>query len=34
VRLFEKEENENPVRWDESPATAQDRRPTHHGDVD
>ncbi|TDC64528.1 hypothetical protein E1200_20120 [Actinomadura sp. GC306] len=33
VRLFEKEENENPVRWDESPAVAQDRRP-HHGEVD
>ncbi|MFB4310717.1 DUF6542 domain-containing protein [Actinomadura sp. GTD37] len=33
VRLFEKEENENPVRWDESPATAQDRR-LHHGEVD
>lgn len=34
VRLFEKEENENPVRWDESPTTTQERRPTHHGDVD
>lgn len=33
VRLFEKEENENPVRWDESPATTQERR-LHHGDVD
>ena len=33
VRLFEKEENENPVRWDESPATARERR-LHHGDVD
>lgn len=29
VRLFEKEENENPVRWDESPASARDRRPHH-----
>ncbi|MCP9950225.1 DUF6542 domain-containing protein [Actinomadura madurae] len=34
VRLFEKEENENPVRWDESPTTTQERRRTHHGDVD
>jgi hypothetical protein len=35
VRLFEKEENENPVRWDESPTTTQERRrPLHHGDVD
>ncbi|TDD85269.1 hypothetical protein E1293_11635 [Actinomadura darangshiensis] len=34
IRLFQKEENENPVRWDESPTTTQDRRPTHHGDVD
>ncbi|CNG41680.1 Uncharacterised protein [Mycobacterium tuberculosis] len=33
VRLFEKEENENPVRWDESPTTTQDRR-LHHGEVD
>ncbi|WP_243712908.1 DUF6542 domain-containing protein [Actinomadura sp. 6K520] len=33
VRLFEKEENENPVRWDESPTTTQERRP-HHGEVD
>ncbi|WP_230421345.1 DUF6542 domain-containing protein [Actinomadura soli] len=33
VRLFEKEENENPVRWDESPATTRERR-LHHGDVD
>ncbi|XRQ11776.1 DUF6542 domain-containing protein [Actinomadura welshii] len=33
VRLFEKEENENPVRWDESPGTAAERR-LHHGDVD
>ncbi|MFA1545130.1 DUF6542 domain-containing protein [Actinomadura chokoriensis] len=32
VRLFEKEENENPVRWDESPTT-QERR-LHHGEVD
>ncbi|MGH3239919.1 MAG: DUF6542 domain-containing protein [Spirillospora sp.] len=36
VRLFEKEENENPVRWDESPTTTQERRRSrlHHGDVD
>ncbi|WP_207945953.1 DUF6542 domain-containing protein [Actinomadura sp. 7K534] len=33
VRLFEKEENENPVRWDESPTTTQERR-LHHGEVD
>ena len=37
IRLFEQEENENPVRWDESPdstpATAPERR-LHHGDVD
>ncbi|MFG2085584.1 MULTISPECIES: DUF6542 domain-containing protein [unclassified Spirillospora] len=33
IRLFEKEENENPVRWDESPTTTQERR-LHHGDVD
>ncbi|MFC4050371.1 DUF6542 domain-containing protein [Actinomadura syzygii] len=33
-RLFEKEENENPVRWDESPGAGQDRRRLHHGDVD
>ncbi|WP_433477194.1 DUF6542 domain-containing protein [Spirillospora sp. CA-142024] len=32
VRLFEKEENENPVRWDESPTTTQERRRAHHGD--
>ncbi|GAA4224681.1 hypothetical protein GCM10022254_04690 [Actinomadura meridiana] len=32
-RLFEKEENENPVRWDESPASHEPRR-LHHGDVD
>ncbi|WP_243711444.1 DUF6542 domain-containing protein [Actinomadura sp. KC216] len=34
VRLFEKEENENPVRWDESPSTTLEPRRTHHGDVD
>jgi hypothetical protein len=34
IRLFEKEENENPVRWDESPTTTQERRRTPHGDVD
>ncbi|WP_243723064.1 DUF6542 domain-containing protein [Actinomadura sp. 7K507] len=34
VRLFEKEENENPVRWDESPTTTAERRRLHHGDVD
>ncbi|TDD32444.1 hypothetical protein E1287_22940 [Actinomadura sp. KC06] len=34
VRLFEKEENENPVRWDESPTTTQERRRLHHGEVD
>lgn len=34
VRLFEKEENENPVRWDESPTTTQERHRLHHGDVD
>ncbi|HEU5026737.1 MAG TPA: DUF6542 domain-containing protein [Spirillospora sp.] len=33
VRLFEKEDNENPVRWDESPTTTAERR-LHHGDVD
>lgn len=33
MRLFEKEENENPVRWDESPTTTRERR-LHHGDVD
>ncbi|NED49643.1 hypothetical protein G3I24_01785 [Micromonospora aurantiaca] len=33
VRLFEKEENENPVRWDEAPAATPDRR-LHHGEVD
>lgn len=33
VRLFEEEENENPVRWDESPASPG-RRDPHHGDVD
>ncbi|MER7542518.1 DUF6542 domain-containing protein [Spirillospora sp. NPDC127506] len=43
VRLFEQEENENPVRWDESPTTthpgtarpdpAPGRR-LHHGEVD
>jgi hypothetical protein len=32
-RLFEKEENENPVRWDESPSSPEPRR-LHHGDVD
>lgn len=34
VRLFEKEENENPVRWDESPTVTQDRPRLHHGEVD
>ncbi|WP_067798894.1 DUF6542 domain-containing protein [Actinomadura formosensis] len=34
VRLFEKEENENPVRWDESPGTTQERHRLHHGEVD
>ncbi|TDD82553.1 hypothetical protein E1298_22600 [Actinomadura rubrisoli] len=33
VRLFEKDEAENPVRWDESPSSGQDRR-LHHGEVD
>lgn len=33
IRLFEEEENENPVRWEESPASPGDRR-LHHGDVD
>ncbi|MEV0662551.1 DUF6542 domain-containing protein [Actinomadura luteofluorescens] len=28
VRLFEKEENENPVRWDESPGAQQEGRRT------
>ncbi|RFS84744.1 hypothetical protein D0T12_14545 [Actinomadura spongiicola] len=38
VRLFEKEENENPVRWDESPAKsttrshARERRRLHQND--
>ncbi|MFD0685046.1 DUF6542 domain-containing protein [Actinomadura fibrosa] len=32
VRLFEKEENENPVRWDESPSRRERR--LHHGEVD
>ncbi|MFC6878298.1 DUF6542 domain-containing protein [Actinomadura yumaensis] len=31
-RLFEQEENENPVRWDESPARERPRLP--HGEVD
>ncbi|WP_227022953.1 DUF6542 domain-containing protein [Actinomadura rubrobrunea] len=33
IRLFEEEENENPVRWEEAPASPGDRR-LHHGDVD
>jgi len=33
VRLFEKEENENPVRWDESPTTTQDPPRLHHGEA-
>jgi hypothetical protein len=33
MRLFEKEENENPVRWDESPVTTGERR-LPHGEVD
>ncbi|MBT2213952.1 MULTISPECIES: DUF6542 domain-containing protein [Actinomadura] len=43
VRLFEKEDNEDPVRWDDSPSAGPERpgpersgkeRPLHHGDVD
>ncbi|WP_205718674.1 DUF6542 domain-containing protein [Actinomadura sp. WMMA1423] len=34
VRLFEKEENENPVRWDETPATPRDRRRAGRDEVD
>ncbi|HEY8481241.1 MAG TPA: DUF6542 domain-containing protein [Spirillospora sp.] len=34
IRLFEKEENENPVRWDESPTTTGERRRPHTGDAD
>ncbi|WP_285491999.1 DUF6542 domain-containing protein [Actinomadura sp. NBRC 104425] len=34
TRLFEEEENENPVRWDESPDSPRDRRRLHHGEVD
>ncbi|WP_051300569.1 DUF6542 domain-containing protein [Actinomadura rifamycini] len=33
VRLFEEEENENPVRWDESPSSPAARAP-RHGDAD
>ncbi|MDL4772243.1 MULTISPECIES: DUF6542 domain-containing protein [Thermomonosporaceae] len=33
-RLFEKEENEDPVRWDESPAATRERPRLPHGDVD
>jgi hypothetical protein len=33
TRLFEEDENENPVRWDESPAAPGDRR-LPHGDID
>ncbi|OLT25327.1 hypothetical protein BJF79_44450 [Actinomadura sp. CNU-125] len=31
VRLFEQEENENPVRWDESPNDSSARRGPRHG---
>ncbi|MES9537142.1 MULTISPECIES: DUF6542 domain-containing protein [unclassified Actinomadura] len=34
VRLFEKEENENPVRWDETPAPDRDRRRLPHDEDD
>ncbi|MEU6041825.1 DUF6542 domain-containing protein [Actinomadura sp. NPDC047616] len=34
TRLFEEEENENPVRWEESPDSPHDRRRLHHGEVD
>ncbi|MFD0905490.1 DUF6542 domain-containing protein [Actinomadura sediminis] len=33
VRLFEEEENENPVRWDDSPSSPARHAPPH-GDVD
>ncbi|WP_084264984.1 DUF6542 domain-containing protein [Actinomadura macra] len=33
VRLFEKEENADPVQWDDSPSSARARR-LPHGDVD
>jgi hypothetical protein len=34
VRLFEKEENENPVRWDETPAPDRGRHRLPHDEAD